>query len=308
MNRSVSKISTTVRSNIQYLLIRTGFRLGSWLAPDTTAERAGRLFGTPLAATRATAHLPLPAGAARVDVDVDGHAVAAYVWGDPARQPYVLFSHGWSSHGARIGSWLPALGDAGYAVVGFDQFAHGRSPGRHTTLPGFRDHLLAVGRRFGPAAAVIGHSLGGAAAMLALEAGLRADRVVLVAAAADPVDASRRFAGMVGLAAHACRRMRARFEAQLGVRFEDMQAHAVAPRLAQPALVVHDLRDREVPWSEGERYARFWPRARLLTTDGLGHRRILDDPDVIRAGVDFIRGRVVGERVVSTLALPYGFA
>ncbi|KAB8192491.1 alpha/beta fold hydrolase [Lysobacter maris] len=302
------KISTTVRSNIIGRLIRTAFGLGSWLAPETTAARAGRLFATPLAATRRAAGQPLPADGRRVDVDADGHRVVAYVWGEPARQPYVLFSHGWSSHGLRIDSWLPALTAAGYAVVGFDQFAHGRSPGRQTTLPGFRDHLLAVGRRFGPAAAVIGHSLGGAATMLALEAGLRADRVVLVAPAADPIDASRRFAGMIGLAAHVCRRMRAQFESRLGIRFEDMQAHTVVPHLAQPALVVHDLRDREVPWSEGERYARFWPHARLLTTDGLGHRRILDDPEVIRAGVDFIEGRTVGDRIVSTQDLPYGFA
>ncbi|MCF7220525.1 alpha/beta fold hydrolase [Marilutibacter chinensis] len=293
---------------MQYLLIRTGFALGGWLAPEATAARAGRLFGTPLPKSREAARHPLPQGSTRIDVPVGDHALAAYVWGDPARQPHVLFSHGWSSHGARIDSWLPALTATGYAVIGFDQLAHGRSPGNHTTLPGFRDNLLAVGRHFGPAAAVIGHSLGGAAAMLALDAGLHAERVVLVAPAADPIDASRRFASTIGLAMHVCRRMRAQFESHLGVRFEDMQAHAVVPHLARPALIVHDLRDREVPWSEGERYARYWPHARLLTTDGLGHRRILDDPEVIRAGVDFIGGRVVGERVVSTLELPYGFA
>lgn len=308
MNATASRISTTVRSKMQFVFIRSGIALGSWLLPERTAGRAGQLFGTPLASSRQRAGQAIPQGGTQIDEPIDGHALAAYTWGDPSRQPYVLFSHGWSSHGTRIASWLPSLIDAGYAVVAFDQFAHGRSPGRHTTLPGFRDHLLAVGRHFGPAAAVIAHSLGGAAAMLALDAGLRAERVVLVAPAADPIDASRRFAGMIGLALHVCRRMRAQFESQLGVCFQDMQAHAVAPRLPQPALVIHDLRDREVPWGEGERYARFWPSARLLTTDGLGHHRIFDDPDVIRAGIDFIGGRVVGDRVVSTQALPYGFA
>src|SRR5690606_25377202 len=75
-----------------------------------------------------------------------------------------------------------------------------------------------------------------------------------------------------------------------------------------PALVVHDLCDREVPWEEGERYARFWPGARLLSTHGLGHNRIVDDPAVIGTALAFLRGDTVGERVVSTTALPYGIA
>ncbi|QDH70101.1 alpha/beta hydrolase [Marilutibacter alkalisoli] len=290
------------------MTIRLGFMAGSWLAPAATAQRAGRLFCTPMGSSRRRAREASEHAAQRAEIGVDDHAIAAYVWGDPARQPYVLFAHGWSSHGTRIASWLPALRNAGYALVAFDQFAHGRSPGHTANLPVFRDHLLAVGRHFGPAVAVIGHSLGGAATMLALDAGLQAGRAVLIAPAADPVDASLRFARMIGLARHAWRRMLAQFEAHLGIRFDEMQAHAVVPRLATPALVVHDLRDREVPWAEGERYARYWSDARLLSTDGLGHRRILDDADVIASGIAFIQGRVVGERVVSSPDLPFGYA
>ena len=71
---------------------------------------------------------------------------------------------------------------------------------------------------------------------------------------------------------------------------------------------VHDLADRDVPWEEGERYARFWPGARLLSVNGLGHHKIVNDPDVIAAGAAFLRGEVIGERVVSTQELVYGCA
>jgi hypothetical protein len=73
-------------------------------------------------------------------------------------------------------------------------------------------------------------------------------------------------------------------------------------------LIVHDLEDREVPWSEGERYARYWADARLLSTQGLGHNRIAGDETVIAAALRFLRGEAVGERVVSSPNLPYGFA
>src|SRR3546814_20433818 len=88
--------------------------------------------------------------------------------------------------------------------------------------------------------------------------------------------------------------------------FEEFQAQTNAPRICRPALIVHDLADRELPWEEGERYARFWHDSRLLSTQGLGHNRIVDNPGVIDAAERLLRGSPVGERVVSTPALPYG--
>src|SRR3546814_1563363 len=102
-----------------------------------------------------------------------------------------------------------------------------------------------------------------------------------------------------------CRRMVAMFESMVDTSFEEFQAQNNAPRIGRPALIVHDLADREVPWEEGERYARFWHDSRLLSTQGIGHNRIVDDPGVIEAAVRFLRGSQVGERVVSTPALPY---
>ncbi len=308
MPRPSPKISTTVRTNLKLGVLRLGFRLASTIAPDAAAARAGRLFGTPMPGSRTRARQTPRQGAREVRVAVGGHHVQAYVWGDPATQPYLLFSHGWSSHGTRIAGWLPRLRASGLAVVAFDQYAHGLSPGDFATIPSFVEHLLAVAAHFGPPRVLLGHSLGGAAAILAMQRGLRADRVVLVAPAADPIDAGLRFAGMIGLARHACLRMLRGFERRYGIEFARMQAHRVVPALGCPALVVHDLRDREVPWCEGERYARHWPRARLLSTEGLGHHRIMDDAGVIDAACAFMRGRPMGERVVSSPNLPFGLA
>src|SRR3546814_16014929 len=66
-----------------------------------------------------------------------GLHIHTYVWGDPQGQPYVLFAHGWSSHCTRFLPWVEHLRGNGYAVVAFDQPAHGRSDGRRSTLPEF---------------------------------------------------------------------------------------------------------------------------------------------------------------------------
>ena len=102
--------------------------------------------------------------------------------------------------------------------------------------------------------------------------------------------------------------MIALLEGRTRVPIDELQAHRNAPLIARPALVVHDLEDAEVPWAEGERYARYWPDSRLLTTTGLGHHRIAHDPGVIAAALRFLRGEIVGDRVVSSPNLPYGFA
>lgn len=301
---AVRRNSTTVRK-LALLGLRTRFALGSWLQPARTLRRAYRLFCTPLPNARRGAD---PAGAAVSQIAFAGEQIGVYVWGDPATQPYVLLAHGWSSQALRFLPWIGPLREAGYAVVGFDQIGHGRSSGRRTTLPGFAEVLREVGRRFGAAAAVIGHSLGGAATLLALADSLQAGRAVLIAPVADPFAAAQRFGRMVGLAEHLSAHLFDEYEAHHPTRVANLQAHLNAPAIGRPALIVHDLADREVSWAEGERYARHWPEARLLTTQGLGHHRIVDDAAVIDAALNFLRGACVGERVVSSPNLPYGLA
>lgn len=304
----IAKISTTVRNMLKLYGLRLSFLVGAWFAPDATMHRVATLFCTPFASTRTRALAAPTHGAREESLEVDGQRIATYVWGDPQRQPYVLFAHGWSSHGTRIAKWLPALSAAGYAVVAFDQPAHGKSAGRLATLPDFTRHLFAVGQHYGPAAVVIGHSLGGAAALLAMARGMRAERAVLIAPAADPVAAVKRFARFLWVGEDICRRLFAYYEAHIGISFDSQQAHRNAPGIASPALIVHDLDDREVPWAEGERYARYWPDSRLLSTQGLGHNRIADDGSVILAALRFLHGEQVGDKVVSSENLPYGFA
>ena len=61
-----------------------------------------------------------------------------------------------------------------------------------------------------------------------------------------------------------------------------------AGELKMPFLVIHDKGDKEVPYGQGEGYANSLPNVKFVTTTGLGHRRILKDPDIINMLVDFI--------------------
>lgn len=289
--------------------VRTSFALGGRLAPRRTADRAARLFATPFASSRARARAVQPDAAMRREtLALNGETIATYVWGEPSTQPYVLLVHGWSSFGLRFLPWVARLRALGYAVVCFDQPGHGLSSGRYCSLPEFADTLRAVGGHYGNAELAIAHSLGGAALALAQGEAWHARRLALIAPAADMAAAATRYFRFVRLGEHLRQPFYAWLVRRTGISVHDLQMHRHVAALGQPGLIVHDLDDAEVPWDEGERYARHWPGARLLTTQGLGHHRVLDAPQVIEAVLAFARGETVGERVVASANLPFGVA
>jgi pimeloyl-ACP methyl ester carboxylesterase len=261
---------------------------------------------TPFATGRALAQAA-DGGAARIgSLQVDGRRVATYQWDAARAAPKMLLVHGWSSFALRFLPWVQPLHDAGYAVVGFDQPGHGRSDVGPCTVVRFVRTLRAVAERHGPFDAIVAHSMGGLAAALALADGLPARRVVLIAPVADPDAATMRFAHAVGVVDGLVPRIQHCLEVQTGVGVGELAVHLRVRALGTPALILHDVGDREVPWAEGESYARHWPDARLLSTSGLGHNHIVNAPATIDAGLRFLGGERIGERVVSSPNLPFG--
>ncbi|GAA1687766.1 hypothetical protein GCM10009733_100560 [Nonomuraea maheshkhaliensis] len=53
---------------------------------------------------------------------------------------------------------------------------------------------------------------------------------------------------------------------------------------------MHDRDDQVVDLTGAEAITKAWPRAELLRTEGLGHQRILRDPEVVRQVVRFLAG------------------
>ena len=290
-------------------MLRAAFALGGRFAPRHTVEFAARLFATPFASSRSRARaVQADDEMQRCEIAVGEQRIATYVWGEPTREPYALLVHGWSSFGLRFLPWVARLRQAGLAVVAFDQPGHGCSTGELCTLPDFITTIHAIGRHYGTAALAVGHSLGGAALTLAQGESWHAERVVVIAPAADMSMQAERFMRYMRLGEHLRERFFGWHERTTGVNVHDLEVRRHLPALGLPCLIIHDLDDREVPWGDGELYARHWHNARLLTTQGLGHHRVLDAPDVIEAVLGFVRGESRGARIVGSPNLPYGFA
>jgi len=213
--------------------------------------------------------------------------LAGWSWGDGERSLWLV--HGWSGSAAQLGAFVPTLVDAGFRVRAWDFPAHGESPGRRTNLVEMAGVLGAAAQRHGPPEAIVAHSLGAAATTIALARGLDAKSAVLVAPPADLETFGEGFARFLGLSPRVRRLFQERIEREIGFRWRDLAPERLAAGLGSVrSQVVHDVGDREVRIGQGRRLAAAWPGSELVVTDGLGHNRILRDPEVVARTRDFL--------------------
>lgn len=287
--------------------------------PKTPLQRAGRatqlaaakvsfaVVGAiaPRAAGRAGAKLwcTVPAGAGRRKDNrtivgrtesitaPDGIRLAVEIWGEG---PRVYIMHGWGGWRGQLGAFVEPLVDAGFQVIGCDAASHGESdPGefgpKYSTGGDIVRALLAAVDHYGPAAAVVAHSLGCSAASQAALADGAVGRLVLVSPSPDLGPFLVAFGRRIGAGRRATEEM-SRIVVDMAHRpLEQFDVINVgAKRKMPPTLVIHDRDDKESPFSTSEALVASWEDARLVSTQSLGHQRILLDDDVVANAVRFV--------------------
>ncbi|NUO89646.1 MAG: alpha/beta fold hydrolase, partial [Dermatophilaceae bacterium] len=104
------------------------------------------------------------------EVDLRGRVVRGWSWGSG---PVVYLVHGWGGDLEQMVPLVAPLLERGLQVVAFDGLSHGRSDAgahgpRSSDAVELGRSLDAVAARFGPARAVVAHSMGALAALLAV--------------------------------------------------------------------------------------------------------------------------------------------
>ncbi|MEV6400803.1 alpha/beta hydrolase [Streptomyces sp. NPDC051907] len=278
-------------------LLRTVLNATSRLAPRLAARMAFAAFVKPAGRSRARPSEHELLALARTDsLAVNGKEVVVYAWGDGERP--VLIVHGWSSRASRLSGFVAALCAKGYSPVAFDAPGHGDSTGRATNIVEYRQIIRQLHARHGDFEAVVAHSFGVLAAYFALRRGeVRARRIVGIGGVGSFDYLMDGFTAELGLHQRLKGQVRDHIERVLCPGEPDVwRCLGVAYRpeeVAVPVLLIHDEDDEMVPLAQSRVIAdAHGERARLVVTRGLGHRRILGDPDVIAEAVDFaVSGR-----------------
>jgi len=237
---------------------------------------------------------------------VNGKDVRTYRWG--AGDKPVLLVHGWQSRGSRFAAHVPEIESLGFGAVTFDAPGHGDSGGNTTTILEYCDIIRQLSDRFGGFSAIVGHSFGLTCAAFALRCGAYADRLISISGVCDFSHLVVQFSDQVGLNQRVQTDLRRRIEEQLFASQPDIwrrfSADYEPDSLTMPILVIHDEKDNMVPLAQADKIvAAYGPRARMIVTKGLGHRRILSDRAVLDAAVAFLADAAPSKKPASASAM-----
>lgn len=271
-----------------------------WLAPRLSGRILNRLWFTPYHGQPGTQAQAFWRSADRVaDLTMPWGHQRLHIWGD-IEAPLLFAVHGWLGSGSQFRHWVPAWVEAGYQVVVMDMPGHGYNRTRQTNLYEFAKLLLAASQRLGMPKATVAHSIGTQAVIQALAMGMTTESLVLFAPGINVHSVVDHFCTMMAVSA----RVRSAFAARLNdhglalaqrhlgepISIWERLSHDFARHyLRYPGLLITDQDDLEIPQSDFAITQQNWPQAERISTQGLGHYRILKDAALGERLVNFLR-------------------
>lgn len=203
--------------------------------------------------------------------------------------PAVVLIHGWGGQAAQFRPVAEGLIASGHSVYALDLPGHGSDTQRTSDAFQMGRAVARLVDTLGGAHAIVGHSL---AAMSLLVAGDTVElppRVVLIAPLLDATHATATFSDRARLFPWTRARLAARFRRFVGVEWWPRMTQGASIDLGTgEVLLVHDRDDSETPFDTAAALAGRRPNTRLHATDGLGHNRILSDPEVVTVISEFV--------------------
>jgi pimeloyl-ACP methyl ester carboxylesterase len=273
-------------------LFRLALGTSQRLWPALAVRAAYRLFGTPLPPKWMNRGKAWDESWRIESWPFESAGITLYTQPVAPHGPLVVLTPGWGGYAHQMLPLAQALAAQGLRPVIVEMPAHGRSPGSVSNLPQFARVIEYVTARLQQEGhrvrAIVAHSLSANAAAYAGSRGLPVERLVLLAPPASPHEFTRLFAAVFGLSEKTRAGMQRLIEAREGILMPQFEPQAVGPRINVPTLVVHDRDDRINRFQDGEAFAGAVAGSKFVITEGLGHRRILKDDDVLRLVTTFL--------------------
>lgn len=249
---------------------------------------AAKLFTTPIKHTIPKRELGMEqiSTQKKLHIPTINKTVVVYQYGQSNKK--VLLVHGWSGRGTQLVKIADTLINTGYSTISFDAPAHGKSPGNQTIMTDFIATILEIEKQYGPFESAVGHSLGGMSILNAIKKGMKLNTAIIIGSGDVIQDIIEDFIAKLQLKPNLATDLRLHFEKKYGEKMNDYSAYKAAKEITIPVLVIHDKDDPEVPVKAGQHIYDHLKNGKLLLTEGLGHRKILGDAEVIQKTVQFM--------------------
>jgi pimeloyl-ACP methyl ester carboxylesterase len=131
--------------------------------------------------------------------------------------------------------------------------------------------------------------MGAIATLLSLRFGrLTTRRMVFLAPMHDVRTHLDEFCATLGLGRRTRTRLDQLMQTRTGLAVDDIDAAALRDVEPPPLLIIHDRGDRHTSHDASVALVQQWPTATMISTDGLGHRSLVDDVEVLNAVTAFV--------------------
>jgi esterase/lipase len=284
--KHIEKTPVQVLLTPAYILI-TGKILAA-ISPFLASRFVARLFFSPLRYKMPNREKEMDEKSSQESIIIPSinRKIVVYKYGTGPKK--VLLVHGWSGSGTQLSVIAKELVNKGFSVISFDAPAHGKAPGKTSMMPFFIESIHHIEKEYGPFEVAVGHSLGGMSLLKAIKNGFRVNKLVLIGTGNSVTHITKVFARNMKLNEKVAILMKAYFDKKFGEDMDNYSGAFSAESVKAETLVIHDNNDIDVHISSAHEIVNKLENGKLLVTEGLGHRKILGDPDVINKISTFI--------------------
>ena len=258
------------------------------VSPSLTTKFAAKLFTTPIRhkLPKRELHMERESVQKSILVPEIQKEIVVYEYGKSDKK--VLLVHGWSGRGTQLVKIADELLKMGYMTISFDAPAHGKSKGNSSIMIEFIASILEIEKQYGPFEFAVGHSLGGMSVLNAIKQNLQVKKAVIIGSGDIIQDIIDDFICKLQLRPEYGIKLRNHFEAKFGGKMDDYSAYKAAEKTEVPVFVIHDKDDDDVSVKAAYNIQKHLKQSEIMITEGLGHRKILGDENVIQKVKEFI--------------------
>ena len=228
------------------------------------------IFSTPLKGRIREADFDFLNSAFKEELSQGDLPVMTYRW--VGKNKTILLAHGWESNSARWKLLINNLKKQDYNIIAVDAPAHGRSGSKQFNAILYSEFINVVARKFNPDI-IVGHSVGGMAAVFYQHKykNLNLDKLVLLGAPSNFAGVFKRYVKMMGYNKVIDKQLGKIVLNKYGHLPEYFSAAEFTESINTSGLIIHDERDRVIPYQDAINFEQKYKNAQLIRTEGLGH-------------------------------------
>ncbi|MEP3837926.1 MAG: alpha/beta hydrolase [Algibacter sp.] len=238
--------------------------------PKIAAKLAILLFSTPKKGKITPKESAYLKAANQEQIFFQNISINTYHWkGD---KDTILLAHGWESNTFRWKDLIEELKVLNYNIIAMDAPGHGASTGKTFNAIMYADCINVVVKKFN-IQTIIGHSVGGMATVFfQYKYQIKSiEKLVLLGAPANFTGVLNRYADMMGYSNRVIKALDDYILKHYNNLPEYFAPSVFSKEISVKGLIIHDEKDRIIPFNDGLKFKENYVNANFLATTGFGH-------------------------------------